>query len=585
MLANVSSKMKITILVILVGLLSVVSSYFYSKYSNKELLQKSIENRKSVLIQDVNRMSKKKQEIGLTNVIGLSTNQLLMNAVISKDKEALDTILSDVAQTYKRNSNFKGIKVHIHDENLKSFHRSWKNKSGDYLGSFRFSLSKVKSSKRPFIGYELGRSGLMIRAIIPLIMDGQYYGSMEFIQGVGSLNRTNRKFKRDYLMVVKMEDINDIATNMKPQTKLKDNFMLANNKWFDQESVEFGKKLDMNKLIKDGHLFTKDKFVVIKPIKDVRNKVVGYHILGENLKIINTSINQLEKTSMNYMMLISILIIFIAILVLITIEQLIIKPLKNVIENLKMNNNSLEKAFESMSSTVSVLNDTSSSQAAIVEEVTANTNELRDSVISNSNNSNKTSELATQSLKLTQSGKDAIESVRDSMSDIDKSSSEISNITNTINEISFQTNLLALNAAVEAARAGEHGLGFAVVAEEVRALATRSANESSNIENIISNSDKQVEVGIDKTNNTVKVFDEIVTKIKDTNELISEVSISSQSQAESIQQLNNTIMSISEATQDIAHQSDIIDTNMKNLYQDIRNNSENIDNISSMVGK
>jgi methyl-accepting chemotaxis protein len=583
--SGISSKMKITILVVVVGFLSILSSFLYSQYSNTLLYEDSIKNRKAHLLNEVFRMTKKKKDIGLTNVIGISSNQLLLNALIEKDKDAMDTILKDISQMYKRNSNFKGIKIHIHDENVHSFYRSWKKKSGDDLSSFRFSITKVKKTQKPFIGFELGRAGVMLRSILPLVVNGTYYGSVEFLQGVGSLNRMNRKLDRDYIMAVKMSDIKNIATNMKPQTELGYGFMSANDKWFDKASVDFAKKLNLEKLFKEGHLVTEDKFVVIKAEKDLRGEVIAYHILGEKIENLNALVEKSNEVSFSYLMLIAFIILLIAGLVLVTIEKLIIKPLKGVVSELSVSNSGIEKAFESISSTVSVLNDTSSSQAAIVEEVTANTNELKTSVISNSESTSQTQGLAKESLELTQTGKDAIGLVKSSMNDIDQSSNEISNITNTINEISFQTNLLALNAAVEAARAGEHGLGFAVVAEEVRALATRSANESSNIENIVANSNKQVSIGMENTDNTVKIFDQIVDKIEDTNRLINEVSDASTSQAESINQLTNTIQSISAATQDIAHQSDIIDSNIKNLFDDMKRNGDNVLQISSMVGK
>ncbi|MEH0083720.1 methyl-accepting chemotaxis protein [Vibrio antiquarius] len=79
-----------------------------------------------------------------------------------------------------------------------------------------------------------------------------------------------------------------------------------------------------------------------------------------------------------------------------------------------------------------------------------------------------------------------IDGVREKISSLNQRTEEVSSILGVIKGIAEQTNLLALNAAIEAARAGEQGRGFAVVAEEVRNLASRTAEATGNIEHIIS---------------------------------------------------------------------------------------------------
>jgi methyl-accepting chemotaxis protein len=104
--------------------------------------------------------------------------------------------------------------------------------------------------------------------------------------------------------------------------------------------------------------------------------------------------------------------------------------------------------------------------------------------------------------------------VVEAMEEIMESSKKIEGITTLMSDIAFQTNLLALNASVEAARAGEHGKGFAVVASEVRKLAHRSAKASTEIGELIQASLEHITSGRHLVNDGDKGMEEMRTKIE-----------------------------------------------------------------------
>ena len=125
----------------------------------------------------------------------------------------------------------------------------------------------------------------------------------------------------------------------------------------------------------------------------------------------------------------------------------------------------------------------------------------------------------------------------------------ITEIISVIDEIAFQTNLLALNASVEAARAGEAGKGFAVVAQEVRQLAQRSAQAASDIKGLIQDSNHHVKDGVALVNQAGEALAEIVSSISSVAIIVKDISDASKEQSIGVQNINNSIASMDEMTQ------------------------------------
>ena len=217
-----------------------------------------------------------------------------------------------------------------------------------------------------------------------------------------------------------------------------------------------------------------------------------------------------------------------------------------------LNAYSLTDNSKNLSSIMTNLSSSSNEQAASLEETAASIEELTSTMTNNENNmtvmSNNSKELQNSIIK----GKELANKTVKAMEEINVQTNSIAEAITVIDQIAFQTNILSLNAAVEAATAGEAGKGFAVVAQEVRNLASRSAEAAKEIKDIVIEASIKTTEGKDIANNMINDYENLNNNIHTNADMIEDVLNNFKEQVRGIEQINNAVSSLDIMTQENA---------------------------------
>ena len=219
-----------------------------------------------------------------------------------------------------------------------------------------------------------------------------------------------------------------------------------------------------------------------------------------------------------------------------------------LVEN-KQNGLTLDASSDILLENVDVLNKNSNEAAAALEETAAALEEVTSNISATTNNIVKMSGYATALTTASHDGNNLAQQTTTAMNEIDEEVKAINEAISIIDQIAFQTNILSLNAAVEAATAGEAGKGFAVVAQEVRNLASRSAEAANEIKTLVTNATTKANNGKEISDKMIDGYTTLNDNISKTIEIISDVESASKEQLLGIEQINDAVNSLDQQTQ------------------------------------
>lgn len=243
---------------------------------------------------------------------------------------------------------------------------------------------------------------------------------------------------------------------------------------------------------------------------------------------------------------------------LIVVIQQDTENLKSAAANLNDASNTVKSASHQQNDNLDQIATAVNELSHVVADTASNSQGAMEKVKVASEISTSSRQVVSDSVKNVSNLSNAISNANDVISSLAKESQNIIAVLDVIRGIAEQTNLLALNAAIEAARAGEQGRGFAVVADEVRTLASRTQQSTENInemlgrlEHSVNDAVTAIERGASEVDSVVAVseqlaraFDQVNDAVNDANETIYQIAAATEEQSQVVTDINTNVTNL-----------------------------------------
>jgi methyl-accepting chemotaxis protein len=546
----------------------------------------------------------------------------------ARDRQAM---LDAMLPAFKLLKERYGVKqFQFHTPNGHSFLRLHKpQKFGDDLSGFRKTVVQANATKKSVRGLEKGVAGIGIRGVVPVAHNGEHQGTVEFGLSLGNkfLERFKKQFHADVVMYVKDgTGFKSVATTLANPIKAEHNML---------DSVLNGKPE-----IRESYLGDIPVAIYAASVKDFSGNPVA--IL--ELIMDRSSFVQAQSDARNVTVIIGIVAIGIGLFVAWFIGRGISGRIKKTVtalnniaegegdltqrldENSKDELGELSRSFnqfvervhemvkhissstgqlgaaaEEMSAITESTNMGIQRQRSETEQVATAMNQMTSTVQEVARHASEAASSAHNADEETRHGHEVVQATvnaintlageineaSDVIQRLEEDSQSIGTVLDVIRGIAEQTNLLALNAAIEAARAGEQGRGFAVVADEVRTLASRTQKSTEEINDMIGrlqadaheavkaieDSKKQAEVGVTSAQTAGASLDTITASITNINDMNMQIASAADEQSSVAEEINQNIISINDVAEesaDAASQTSNASQEMATLASDLQ---------------